>query len=276
MGLTESIRTLTGCHLLAGLIFALSAGWYFYSADALLGWVYLSGSLALLIHRLPASLVTPSRRSLLALLAFLAYTLVMLVLLMSPQHYLSLNHLSLHLVFPYLAFSLLSFRPALLLVMSFALLANLLAMLHLEGELRGIFIAALWLVTLMTSVYSFAQAQRQQSLKKRLNRDPVTGFLNQAQLNKDLPKEQQRAARENTELRLLQLSPKSGQNWTSQQLDEVRASFAPFERLYKASSQTLLVLLPLASETQLAPRLAELHQRLLDWEIKSSRPEELR
>jgi len=275
MGLTESIRTLTGCHLLAGCLFALSAGWYLYSADYLLGWVYLSGCLALLVHQLPARFLSTSRRETLTLLAFYTYTLVMLLLLITPEHYLSLNHLSLHLVFPYLAFSLLTFRRALILVMSFALLANLLAMLHLDGELRGIFISALWLVTLMTSIYSFTHQIRQQNLQNRLNRDPTTGFFNLTQLHKDLTQEQQRALREGTQLSLLRLEPKSGLAWSQKQLDELCRCFAPFERLYKHSNQTLVALLPLAAEEQLTPRLQQLRSHLLDVHIQPCLAEDL-
>ncbi|MDR9468430.1 hypothetical protein [Marinospirillum sp.] len=254
MGLLESIRTLTWCQLLAGSFFALFSAWYFYTGDQLLALVYLSGCLVLLVHLLPDPLLSSDKRQTLTLLAFFLYTLVTLVLLITPEHYLSLTQLSLHLAFPYLAFSLLPFRPALLLVLGFALLANLLAMLHLEGSLRVTFLAALWLVTLMTSVYSFTHQLRQQNLKNRLNRDLHSGLFNRRQLHDDLVKEQQRAQREGTALGLLQLEQEAGQPWTTKQLTELSQCFAPFERIYSLSTQALIVLLPLGDKSQLQVR----------------------
>jgi len=270
MGLVESIRTLTWCQLLAGSFFALSSAWYFYSGEQLLALVYLSGGLVLLIHRLPTSLLAELQRKTLTFLAFCLYSLVSLALLITPEHYLSLNHLSLHLVFPYLAFSLLPFRSALMLVLGFALLANLLAMLHLDGSLRVTFLAALWLVTLMTSIYSFTHQLRQQNLQGLLSRDLNSGFFNRKQLYSDLTKEQQRALREGTALGILKLQPKSGQSWTKKHLGELSQSFAPFERIYSFSAQVLIVLLPLGKESQLYARQQQLEKDLPEVQIEST------
>lgn len=262
MGLVESIRTLTWCQLLAGSLFALFSAWYFYSGDQLLALVYLSGCLLLLVHLLPAPLLSRHKHQLFTLLAFCLYTLVTLALLLTPEHYLSLTHLSLHLAFPYLAFSLLPFRPALLLVLGFALLANLLAMLHLEGSLRVTFLAALWLVTLMTSIYSFTHLLRQQDLQNLLSRDLNSGLFNRKQLYCDLVKEQQRAAREGTALGLLQLEQETEQTWTQKQLSELSHCFAPFERIYSFSSPLLIVLLPLGEKNQLQERCDQVEAEL--------------
>lgn len=268
MGLVESIRTLTWCQVLASSLFVLSSAWYFYSGEQLLALVYLAGGLVLLVHRLPTSLLAELQRKTLTFFAFCVYTLASLVLLITPEHYLSLNHLSLHLVFPYLAFILLPFRTALMLVLGFALLANLLAMLHLDGSLRVTFLAALWLVTLMTSIYSFTHQLRQQKLQNLLSRDLNSGFFNRKQLYSDLSKEQQRALREGTALGILKLQPKPGQSWSKKHLSELSQYFAPFERIYNFSGQVLIVLLPLGEESQLQDRQQQLENDLPDVQIE--------
>ncbi|WP_114418484.1 GGDEF domain-containing protein [Marinospirillum perlucidum] len=255
---------------MAGCFFALLAGWCVYADKHTLSLIYLSGTLLFLVASLPTSLIKPAHRYRLTLWVFCVYTLVSLALLLTPEHYTSLTFLSLHLAFPFIAFGLLTFHTALFFVLGFALLANLLVMLHLEGSLRLTFLAAIWLMTLLTSIHSFTHHLRQQNLKELLSRDPVTGLFNRKQLINDVKKEQQRAQREATSLGLLKLTTPNNEPWTNKQIQDVSQAFAPFERLYYFSSQRLAVLLPLATDTQLDKRTQELIEVCPDIRVDGS------
>lgn len=269
MGLLESIRTLTWCQLLASSLFALLSAWHLYSGNSLLGLAYLSGLLFLSIHLIIKNQLTPKRRFEFSLATFSLYCLVSLTLLFLPEHYQSLTALSLHLAFPFLAFSLLPFRPALLFVLGFTLVANLLAMLHLDGSLRVTFIISLWLATLLTSVYSFTHELRQQSLQRLLSRDPSTGLFNRKQLHQDLEKEQQRALREGTALAIFELDAPHSHNWNRKQLEELTNRFAAYERIYQFTAHKLLVLAPIKDEEQLQERHQQLQAKLNQLQLRA-------
>ncbi|SFC03040.1 hypothetical protein SAMN05660443_1221 [Marinospirillum celere] len=269
MGLLESIRTLTWCQLLASGLFALLSAWYFYSGNQLLALAYLTGLLFISIHLFTKTQLAAKRQTYLGLLAFSAYCLVSLTLLLLPEHYQSLTALSLHLAFPFLAFSLLPFRPALLFVLGFTLVANLLAMIHLDGSFRFTFLTALWLVTLMTSVYSFTHELRQQNLYQLLSRNPETGLFNRKQLAQDLEKEQQRALREGTALAIFELESQESPVWSKKQLQDLLSVFAAYERIYHFSSKKLLILAPIKEQEQLQERSRQLEIDLDDLKLHS-------
>ena len=270
MGRLESMRTLIGCQSLAGSLFAVLAIGYFHAGLTLLAWIYLCGSLLLLLLFIPTQQLPSHRRRWLLASTFLLYTLIAILLLASPEYLTSLNTLSLYLAFPVLVFSLLPFRAALLLVLGFALISNLLGMLFLEGTLRASFLTAFWLITLLTTVHSFTHQQRQQDLKAYLSKDPNTGLFNQQLLFTDLHKEVERARRERTQLALLRLEGgQLTQADTLARLQALEQAFAPYERLYQGSDHHLVVLLPLGQATQLDERLEQLADHLSSWRISA-------
>lgn len=258
MGLFESIRTLTWCQLLASSVFLLLASWHFHDESYLTASLYLAGALLVALFILPRQLLAKHIHLRVTLVIFIFYTLLSLLLLLQPEHLRSQIYLSLHLLYPFLAFALLPFRVGLGFVVAYAASANLLLMLQLEGAFRAAFLSAFWLVILLTSIYSFTHYLRQQKIQLQLNRDPQTQLLNRQQLLTDLHKELERAQREQTLLGLICLCQPKGEIFDLNSSHQVAAEFAAFEGLYLAKEHQICALLPLNSTEQLNNRITQL------------------
>ena len=271
MGLFESVRSFVWCQFLACSFFILLFGWYIIHGDELTALIYLSGSMVILLVLLTGQNSSKNNLQLLNRFIFASYTLgSLLLLVLAPQknNYL---HLSLYLVYPLLAFYLLPFKVALLFVIGFAISANLLLMLQLEGTFRAVYIITFWLVTLLTSLNRFAYFTRQEALQKQLNRDPATQLLNQQQLFIDLAKEQERAQREATFLGVIRIT--STNNFNLENIKELSYFFAPYESIYSVATNKLVVLVPLASPKDLQIRRNKFSKQLnhltLDFQLTS-------
>ncbi|WP_027850100.1 hypothetical protein [Marinospirillum insulare] len=241
--------------------FILLFGWHIYQGDDLTALMYLSGSVVIIFTLLSGQDPSKKNLQLLNRLVFAGYTLVSLILLLLAPQKNSFLHLSLYLAYPLLAFYLLPFRVALLFVIGFSILANLLLMLQLEGAFRAIYILAFWLVTLLTSLNRFTHFTRQEALQKQLNRDPKTQLLNQDQLFTDLQKEQERAEREATCLGVICFT--SIENFSLVEIKELKGYFAPYEGIYSVQSANKLVaLVPLATPQDLQAHKKKLTQHL--------------
>ena len=262
MGLLESKRILNCCSFLAAAGFALLSAWYFQANNPLLAALYAVGLLLFLVRSLSPNLIRASLQQQFLLVLMLIYTSLSIILLATPTTYLSLIQLSLHFAYPLIAFGLLGFRLAIIFVVGFALAFNLLIMLQLEGTLRAAVLTAFWLITLLSSINSFAHLQRQLKLKHFLSKDPTTGLLNQQQLEIDLNKEIERAKRELTALALVKVRLSDPTNQQSNPLvKKLQASLAAYERLYYTDDQQLIILLPLGEEQQLTTRLERLRSK---------------
>lgn len=260
MGLIESIRMLTWCQFLACNVFLLLFGWHSIQADYLAASVYLSGSLVTALLLLSEQSWSKTYYLILRRSIFSVYTLLSLLLLLFAHLQTSQLHLSVHLVYPLLAFSLLPFRIALFFVLVFSVLANLLLMLQLDGAFRAAYITTFWLVTLLTSLHSFTQHLRQEKLQKQLNRDARTQLFNLQQLKLDLPKEQARAEREATDLGVIYLI--DDKSFDQNNATKIASHFAPYEGLYLVASNQIIALIPLAEAADLKLREALLLKQL--------------
>jgi hypothetical protein len=262
MGLFESIRTLTWCQLLASSIFLLLSAWHFHDGSHLTAGLYLAGALLVALFILPRQLITKHTHLQISVIVFTVYTLLSLALLLNSQHLQSQIYLSLHLLYPFLAFALLPFRVGLGFVVAFAASANLLLMLQLEGAFRAAFLSSFWLVILLTSIYSFTHYLRQQKIQDQLNRDPRTQLLNRQQLLTDLHKELERAQREQTFLGLICLCLPQGELFELGSSNQLADEFSAFEGLYLAEEHQICALTPLASAEQLNTRVKQLQTAL--------------
>lgn len=262
MGLFESIRTLTWCQLLASLLFALLSVWHFHDENNLIACLYLVGALLVALFILPRQLINKLIHLRITLVFFTLYTLLALLLLLQQHHLQSQTYLSLHLLYPFLAFALLPFRIGLGYVAVFAISTNLLLMLQLDGAFRAAFLSAFWLVVLLSSLYSLTHYLRQQTIQERLNRDPCTQLLNRQQLLLDLHKELERAQREQTYLGLVCLCQPDDQTFDLTGSHELTTKFAPFEGLYLADAFQICALIPLATTHQLDDRIQQLKTEL--------------
>lgn len=267
MGLFESIRTLKWCQLLAGSLFALLFGWHAFQGDHLTALVYLCGLLVTGLLLITEKNLSKSSHSLLSRSLFIAYTFISLLLILFTEEQNTYLNLSLHLIYPLLAFSLLHFKTALIFVLLFSVSANLLLMLQLEGTFRAAYLTTFWLVTLLTSLHSFAHFTRQTALHKRLNRDPSTELLNKSQFLVDLPKEQERAEREATFLAVICLTDEK--DFDLRTANEIADHFASYETLYSVTSQQLIALVPLANPKELKLREQKLKMQLPKLQVRS-------
>lgn len=260
MGLLVSIRSLVWCQFLACSFFVLLFGWHIFQGNDLTALMYLGGTMVIILSLLIGQNSTKNNLQLLSYFIFSGYTLIsLLLLLIAPQKNIYL-HLSLYLAYPLLAFYSLSFKPALFFVIGFSILANLLLMLQLEGTLRAAYIITFWLVTLLTSLNRFAHFTRQETLQKKLNRDPKTQLLNHQQFLLDLQKEQERAQREATFLGVLSLTSKN--NFDFDSVKELTSNFAAYEEIYSLSAFKLVVLIPLANPKDFKLREKKLAKQL--------------
>jgi hypothetical protein len=153
-------------------------------------------------------------------------------------------------------------------VLVFAVSANLLLMLQLEGTLRAAYLIGFWVTVLLSSLYSFAHQLRQQKLQQQLNRDPETRLLNRNQLFKDLHKELERAQREDTQLGLLIMQRLDQGAFDASTAQAITGLLASFEKLYTASSHQLCVLLPMGSAEQLPERCNRLQEQLPQLQLR--------
>ncbi|WP_072326635.1 hypothetical protein [Marinospirillum alkaliphilum] len=255
-------------------LFVLLAGWHFHIGWYLAACLYLAGALSLANLLLPRTLFTGksfssksinnNHQQAFASGALALYTLLALLLLVQDLHLDSLTHLSIHLVFPFLAFALLPFRAALFYILIFAVTANLLLMLQLEGTLRAAYLIGFWITVLLSSLYSFTHQLRQQRLQEQLNRDPDTRLYNPEQLLKDLHKELERAQREATGLGLILLQQQNDKQFDLPTAQTVSRCLSSYEGLYSISENRLCALIPLGSAEQLQDRTETLRQNLPD------------
>lgn len=269
MGPFESMRTLTWCQLLACGLFLLLSGWHYSIGYNLMACLYLSGGLVTATFLIPGNKLAKNHHLILSSFLFSIYTLCSLALLLQPQYLNSLTHLSIHLIYPLLAFALLPFRVGLLFVLVFALFTNLVLMLQLEGTLRAAFLIGFWLVILLTTLYSFTHQSWQQKLQDQLNRDPVTQLFNRQQLFADIHKELERAQRENTLLGLISFNLQPPARFDLQTTTELSQLFAPFEELYSAGERQVCALLPLSHADKLAQRVQVIQQQRAQFDISA-------
>lgn len=233
--------------------------------------LYLAGALLVALFILPHQLINKHTHLRISVFVFTLYTLLSLLLLLESQHLQSQIYLSLHLLYPFLAFALLPFRIGLGFVVIFAASANLLLMLQLEGAFRAAFLTAFWLVILLTSIYSFTHHLRQQKIQDQLNRDPRTQLLNYQQLLADLHKELERAQREQTFLGLICLCQPQGVFFDLSSSNQLAVEFSIFEGLYLAEEHQIFALIPLASTEQLNTRIKQLQTALPHLTIRGHR-----
>ncbi|NLW03912.1 MAG: hypothetical protein GX029_01585 [Pseudomonadaceae bacterium] len=241
-------------------MFALLFSWYSFQGDFLIALVYFSGFLVTSL--LFASDQNWSKKiySISSQVVFTVYTLasLLLILLIDQQDF-SL-HLSLLLVYPLLALSLLPFIRAVFFIVVFSVAVNLLLMLQLEGAFRAIYLTTFWLVTLLTTLHRLAHINYREKLKKQLNHDVKTQLLNKNQFLFDLHKEQERAQREAISLGIIYIV--NEKNFDLRTAKEVASYFAAYEGIYSLEKNKLVALLPLAKVKELKEKEDQLAKAL--------------
>ena len=252
MGLSESMRALTACQLLACGFFALLFGWYSFQGGLLRALFYFSGFLVTSLLLLSDQGGSKNVRFFLSRIFFTCYTLASLVFIYFTDQQNSFLHLSLFLAYPLLALSLLPFRVALVFVLFFSATVNWLLMLQLSGVFRAVYLTTFWLVTLLIILNHLAYFNYCEALKKQLNRDLKTQLLNSQQFLFDLNKEQERARREAVYLGIIYI--KSKESFTLKNSNLMAAQFMPYEGVYYLSDDCLAALLPLATIKALKAR----------------------
>lgn len=163
-------------------------------------------------------------------------------------------------ILPLYLFSLLSFRPALILVLAYAIIFNLSTTVQLGGVERLQVLYLFWSATTIACVFIFTSRERQQHLQELVSIDNDSGAYNVQQLQDDLSRELARSDRENTSLAVLCFQSRNptqnknnGQNRGEQPIgdlkqlcEQIKPKLRPFDRLYRHNSY-LVALLPSAN-----------------------------
>ncbi|MBB1485517.1 GGDEF domain-containing protein [Oceanospirillum sediminis] len=151
-------------------------------------------------------------------------------------------------ILPLYLFSLLNFKPALLLTLAYASIFNLSTTVQLEGVERLQVLYLFWSATTIACIFIFTNRERQQHLQKLISIDPESGAYNLQQLHDDLVRELARNDRENTSLAILcfkerQEQPRKDLKKLS---DHITPQLRPFDRLYRHQDH-LVAILPSAN-----------------------------
>ncbi|WP_028299803.1 GGDEF domain-containing protein [Oceanospirillum beijerinckii] len=151
-------------------------------------------------------------------------------------------------ILPLYLFSLLSFKPALLLTLTYAIVFNLSSTVQLEGVERLQVLYLFWSATTIACIFIFTSRERQQHLRALVSIDSESGAYNYQQLQEDLPRELARADRENTSLAVLCFQRRNDQSRTTLKdlSDHILPQLRPFDRLYRHKDY-LVALLPSAN-----------------------------
>lgn len=150
-------------------------------------------------------------------------------------------------ILPLYLFSLLPFKPALMLTLTYAIVFNLSSTVQLEGVERLQVLYLFWSATTIACVFIFTSRERQQHLQALVSIDAESGAYNYQQLQEDLPRELARSDRENTSLAVLCFQRRDDQSRTTlRDLSEhILPQLRPFDRLYR-HKDALVALLPSA------------------------------
>lgn len=164
-------------------------------------------------------------------------------------------------ILPLYLFSLLPFRPALLLTLTYAALFNLSATVQLDGVERLQVLYLFWSATTIACIFIFTNRERQQHLQKLITSDPESGAYNLQQLNDDLARELARNDRENTSLAILCF--KARHDFPHKDLkslaNHITPQLRPFDRLYR-HKQHLVAILPSANYQDSIHLCAQFHR----------------